>query len=340
MEQTSLESVALGGGVPQASPLPDSDATPAPLATSHRFRFHGTGNSLFLLILKNVLLTLVTLGIYAAWAKTAQRKFLWQNTEFHGQRFLWRGTGRELFVGYLKVGGCYALFLLVPVLVRQVSAGAAVAVQALFGLGLLLLIPFAIYWSRAYLLSRTSWRGVSFALQPGARPFARAFIGGYLLTLLTLGLYAPIWLNRMHAVSINRTSFGNAPFRYDGKDSEVWKLTLKGWLLSLCTLGVYYFWHVAALTRYRLEHTWFGGARARSSLRGGTVLRLTLIYVLGTTLSLGLAFPWIACYSLGQMLETLSFEGEIDFARIGKAEATGDAVGDGLAEAMDLGLAL
>ena len=330
----SLDPAALGNA------FPSTDGAARGPATSHRFRFHGTGNSLFLLILKNLLLTMLTCGIYAAWAKTQQRKFMWQNTEFHGQRFLYRGTGEELFVGYIKVAACYAVFILVPTLIRQFSPEAAIAVQVVFGLGLLFLIPFAIYWSRAYLLSRTSWRGVSFALQPGAKPFAKVFLGGYLLTLLTLGVYAPVWMNRMHAISINRTSFGNMPFRYDGKDSEVWKLTMKGWLLSICTLGVYYFWYISELTRYQLDHTYLGDARAHSTLRGGALFRIMLVYIFGTTFTLGLAFPWIACYALDQMFETMSFEGDIDFAKIGKAEATGNAMGDGLADAMDLGLSL
>lgn len=332
MEQTSFDAATVGGGSV-------TGATPG-AAASYRFRFHGTGNALFLLILKNLLLTLVTCGIYAAWAKTQRRKFVWQNTEFHGQRFLYRGTGEELFVGYLKVAACYAVFVLVPILIRQFSVNASFVVQGLFGLALLILIPFAVYWSRAYLLSRTSWRGVSFALERGAKPFAKVFLGGYLLTLLTLGLYAPIWMNRMHAISINRTSFGNLPFRYDGKDSEVWKLSIKGWLLSICTLGIYYFWYLSALTRYQLDHTYLGNARARSTLEGGTLFRLTLVYLFGTTLTLGLAFPWIVCYALEQVFSTMSFEGEIDFARVGKAQATGNAMGDGLADAMDLGLSL
>lgn len=332
MQQMSTDAATIGSG---AFP----DATPR-ARTSHRFRFHGTGNSFFLLILKNVLLTLVTLGIYAAWAKTERRKFVWQNTEFHGQRFLYRGTGEELFIGYLKVAAGYAVLILVPSLVQQISPSAGVALQITFGLGLFILIPFAIWWSRAYLLSRTSWRGVSFALAPGAKPFAKAFALGLLLTILTLGLYAPIWANRIHAIAINHTSFGNLPFRYDGKDSEVWKLSIKGWLLSICTLGIYYFWYVAELTRYRLQHTYLGNARAESALGGGKLFRLMLVYFFGTTFTLGLAFPWVVCYALDQVFTTLSFEGEIDFARVGKAEPRGDAVADGLADAMDVGLSL
>src|SRR5688572_4329104 len=74
---------------------------------THNVRYAGTGSGLFLIFFKNLLLTIVTFGIYLPWARTERRKYLWQNLEFGGQRFRWHGTGRELFFGYLKVLGGY-----------------------------------------------------------------------------------------------------------------------------------------------------------------------------------------------------------------------------------------
>lgn len=325
--------------LPLAGSLASTPSRP-PAARRHRLSFHGTGSSLFLLILKNVLLTLVTLGIYAPWAATARRKYVWQNVEFHGQRFIYGGTGLELFIGYLKVLIGYALFFGVPALLRLVSPGLAIAVQLAFALALLALIPFAVYWSRAYLLSRSTWRGIHFSMEPGASSFARTFIVGYLLTIVTLGLYMPVWLNKLRKVSTERSRFGNHAFRYDGDDFEVWVMSMKGLLLSILTLGIYYFWFRAELSRYQLEHTHFGQASGRLELTGGQVLKLTMIYLFGTTFSLGLAFPWLATYVLRSVLERTSFEGHIDFAAITQSEARGNAAADGLADVMDVGLSL
>jgi uncharacterized membrane protein YjgN (DUF898 family) len=311
-----------------------------PPARGYRFAFHGTGGAFFVLILKNLLLTLVTAGLYAAWAKTERRKYLWQNTEFNGQRLVYTGTGPELFVGYLKVAGGYLLFFGLPALLRRFAPGPGGVLQIFLTIALLFLIPFAVYWSRAYLLSRTSWRGVRFSLEPGAKPFAAAFIRGYLLTLMSLGLYAPVWLNQMHKITLDRTRFGNVAFRYEGEDRVVWGKMLRGWFLSVLTLGIYYFWYRADLTRYQLENTYFDDARGSSALEGGELFSLGLIYIFGTTLTFGIAFPWVACHALSNVLARLSLEGNIDFARIAQAPAVGDAVGDGLADAMDLGLSL
>lgn len=329
----NVPSIPLSGSVVSTPSRP-------PAGARHRLAFHGTGSSLFLLILKNVLLTIVTLGIYAPWAATARRKYVWQNVEFHGQRFIYGGTGLELFVGYLKVLVGYALFLGVPALIRLVSTDLAIAVQVTFALGLVALIPFAVYWSRAYLLSRSTWRGIHFSMQPGAGPFARTFIVGYLLTIVTLGLYMPVWLNKLRKITTDRSRFGDHAFRYDGDDFEVWVMSIKGFLLSIVTLGIYYFWFRAELSRYELAHTHFGQASGRLELTGGDVFKLTMSYLFGTTLTLGLAFPWVATYVLRSVLERMSFEGPIDFAAITQSESRGNAAADGLADALDVGLAL
>jgi uncharacterized membrane protein YjgN (DUF898 family) len=328
MEQSNRQHVGFGS----------ESGSGAAVAPSYRLFFHGTGGGLFLLILKNVLFTLLSLGVYAAWAVTNRRKYVWQNVEFHGQRFIYHGTGYELFVGYLKVLLGYALFFGVPVLISSVSPNLGMALRIISLLALLGVIPFAIYWSRAYLLSRTSWRGIRFSMEPGAKLFARTFLVGYLLTIVSLGFYGPIWLNKMRSVSLNRTRFGNQHFRYDGVDSEVWALSMKGFFLSLVTCGIYYFWFLAELSRYEVEHTHFGHATGRLALSAGDVFKFTMIYLFGTTLTLGLAFPWVVTYVMQSVLERTSFVGHIDFATVVQDQAYADAAADGLAHALDVGL--
>jgi uncharacterized membrane protein YjgN (DUF898 family) len=160
--------------------------------------FKGTGLTFFAVVLKNVLLTLLTLGIYLPWAKTERRAYLLQNTEIAGHRLRYHGTGKELLIGYLKVIAGYAAFIGVPAIVGAVAGKPTGAItQVGLALVLLPLVPFAIWGSRRYLLSRTSYRGVRFRLEGSAAAYTTSFIGGYLLTLITLGLYGPIWMNKL-----------------------------------------------------------------------------------------------------------------------------------------------
>ena len=179
------------------------------LAPQHRFSFHGTGGAFFAIVLKNMVLTILTLGIYAPWAKTARRQFLWQNTEVAGHRLRYHGTGRELLIGYIKVALGYALFLGVPLaLSKLVSQTVGTIAQFALLLVIMPLVPFAIWGSRRYLLSRTSWRGIRLHLEGPAGPYVKVFFVGYLLTVVTLGIYAPIWLNQMHRISVDATAVG------------------------------------------------------------------------------------------------------------------------------------
>jgi uncharacterized membrane protein YjgN (DUF898 family) len=83
------------------SPAPEKGSAQASgAAPRHRFAFRGEGLALFTLILKNMVLTLVTLGVYLPWAKTERRKYIWQNIEIVGHCLRYHGTGRELFSSF------------------------------------------------------------------------------------------------------------------------------------------------------------------------------------------------------------------------------------------------
>jgi uncharacterized membrane protein YjgN (DUF898 family) len=316
-------------------------AQASPAQASYRLSYHGEGGAFFLVLLKNILLTIITLGIYAAWAKTARRKYIWSNIELHGQRFVYTGTGQEIFIAYLKVAGVYLLLFGIPAILQvAVSKEAAAIAQVLFGLTIVFLIPFAIYWSRAYLLSRTQWRGIRFGLVEGAGPFAKTFIGGYLLTLVTLGIYGPFWVNNLQRIMVNNTRLGSEPFLYDGVGKELFWISIKGALLTLVTLGIYGFWLRATLQRYYLEHTRFSGARGRSELTGGFLLKIFLLNLVVTTLTLGLAFPWISTYTLREVLQRIWFEGQVDFAGITQRAGLAGAGGEALADALDVGIGI
>jgi len=323
---------------------------PAPSASAqraevHTFAFVGSGAAFFALVIKNMLLSLVTLGIYLPWAKTERRRYLWQNIEIAGHRLRYHGTGKELLIGYLKVIAGYLLFVGIPVLVGKVLGQlAGGVVQVLLFFALMLLIPLAIWGSRRYLLSRTTWRGVRFRLGDGtgrdAKRFARVFLFGYLCTIFSFGLFAPVWLNRMHSILLNATALGTKPFVYRGEDKVAFKMAMKALPLILLTLGVYYFWYLAKLSRYQTENTWFDGARGELEITGTEILQLVLLQILALTFSLGLAFPWVTTYSLRFYLARLRFVGPIQFAQIYQADSQGDASADGLADALDVGIAL
>jgi uncharacterized membrane protein YjgN (DUF898 family) len=84
----------------------DTAITPAPSSNTLRienFAFHGTGSEYFRIWIVNLLLTLVTFGIYSAWAKVRRMRYLHENTELMGARFGYHGDALKILIGRVVV---------------------------------------------------------------------------------------------------------------------------------------------------------------------------------------------------------------------------------------------
>jgi hypothetical protein len=68
------------------------------LPTHSAFRFHGSWQEFARIAFPNLLLTIVTLGIYRFWATTREREYLWGKTDFIDEPLEWTGRGIELFI--------------------------------------------------------------------------------------------------------------------------------------------------------------------------------------------------------------------------------------------------
>ena len=84
------------------------------------FGFSGSWKEFAPIALTNLLLTIVTLGIYRFWAKTRERRYLWSHTRFIDDTLEWTGTGKELFIGFI-MAAVLVLFPLVLLRVRVES---------------------------------------------------------------------------------------------------------------------------------------------------------------------------------------------------------------------------
>src|SRR5450631_3526359 len=66
-----------------------------------RFEFSGTGAEYFRIWVVNLLLTILTLGIYSAWAKVRRLQYFYRNTEMAGSSFDFHGSPTKILVGRL-----------------------------------------------------------------------------------------------------------------------------------------------------------------------------------------------------------------------------------------------
>jgi uncharacterized membrane protein YjgN (DUF898 family) len=181
--------------------------------------FDGPRSALFWLLVRNFLLTIVTIGIYRFWAKTRVRKFFWRNTKLLGEPLEYLGTGGELFVGFLiaivilvPFGALYSLLQFFTIgLDGNISLIVDVIYYAIIGF----LIQFAIYRARRYRLTRTSWRGIRFGLDGSSLRYAIISFGYTLLSFATLSLADPWQRVATIRYFINHARFGNTPLSLD-----------------------------------------------------------------------------------------------------------------------------
>jgi uncharacterized membrane protein YjgN (DUF898 family) len=319
-----------------------AEATDAPSAADgqeRRLFFHGSGASLLGIQIINVFLTLITLGVYHFWGKVRVRSYLFSGSEFDGDRFAYHGTGKELLIGSLKaglvLGALFALMNASPYLPGGAPARIAAFATA-YGL-LLLFIPVAIVGARRYRLSRISWRNIRFSFRGRVADFLKIFAGGGFLTLVTLGLYYPVYATKQHAFLVAHSYFGDRQFAFDGRGQALFGSYLIGLVLLLPTLGLSWLWFLARKQRYLWDHTSFESARFRCTVTGGRLARLYTGNLLLLVLTLGLALAWVRIRNVRFAFAYLTLRGSLDPAAIRQDAQPAAATGDGLESLLDLG---
>lgn len=196
----------------------------------------------------NLLLTLVTAGIYRFWARTRERKYVWAHTAVVGDWFEYAGTGKELFFGFLKalllIGGFFALFLFSGFLAAAVAQNEVQAqlYSGLFSLPVYALLgyfaAFGAFSARRYRMSRTLWRGIRFEQQGSPFTYAKRAVLGLLLCVVTLGLYYPYYAIRLKAYELGNLRFGTLPFRFDGDPRALRRPFLIAWAIGIAYVAL------------------------------------------------------------------------------------------------------
>jgi uncharacterized membrane protein YjgN (DUF898 family) len=122
----------------------------------HEFpiRFTASGSEYFRIWIVNLLLTLVTAGLYSPWAKVRKRRYFYGNTWLGEHAFDFHGEPKKMLRGTLLVGLLFGAY----------SAAGQYSPQA--GMLALLIVAFLapalLRASMRFRLANTSWRGMRF----------------------------------------------------------------------------------------------------------------------------------------------------------------------------------
>jgi len=304
-------------------------------------RYDGRALDLLTIYLRNVVLTLFTVGIYRFWAKTDLLRFTRQHTRFFGGRFDYHASGKEMFINFLKALALLSVLIALVVLLVKLSVqdgreGPLAFVLGFYGFFLLLfcLRPLILVGSMRFRMSRTSWNGVRFGFDGRVSHAYGLYIRDGLLIVLTLGLYACCHHVRVRRFKAEHTLIGGQRFAFHGSALEYLGLSLGGVAISYMTLGLFVPWYIAWLTRFNIDNLSFQNRRFRSTFSGWQILKIAVGGGLATVCTLGLAFPWAVSMFQRAYTDSISYLGEPDLSVLrGTSDPRASALAVGLGEA-------
>ncbi len=340
-------------------------------AVRREFSFTGEGGEYFRIWIVNLLLSIITLGIYSAWAKVRREQYFHRNTVLDGSALEYHGQPLAILKGRLLIVGLLAF--------QQIAGGISPVVAALLSLAFSIALPWIICQAIRFRAWNTSWRGVHLGFTGSFRGMARVYFLNGLLVVVTLGLAAPWWLNRFQRYIFSNLRFGGEPFEAEPPVWDYYKPLLVLAVVFIAGLGLlvgsffatvmhggagaapsatamstfsfmliaFYFvlylvgasYVKARLANALWNHTRVGEHQFHSSYSSRKLFTLTLSNSIAIVLSLGLFLPFAKVRLARYRAQTMALESDSDLdSFVAQQEEQARALGDQAAELLDVDL--
>lgn len=189
--------------------------------------FSGDAKEFFGIWVVNVLLTIVTLGIYAAWAKVRTQQYFYGNTKIEGHAFSYLAQPLQILKGRILA------------VILFVGYSLALQFYPLVGIGILILMVFAMPWvlnqSLRFNLRMSSYRNVRFSFKGN---YGDAFVYWILLPIVsvfTFYLAMPWALKKADEYVYNNINYGDKPLKANLDTGQYYETVL--WIF-VASMGV------------------------------------------------------------------------------------------------------
>ena len=195
-EQTLAATPAEGGSHPDHSAERAPDVAP--------IEFTGRAGEYFGIWLSNTVLSILTAGIYSAWAKVRRSRYFLGNTMVLGDRLEYHATGMTILKGRLIAVAAIAVYFGIGF----VSAFA----QTIVALALVPVYPWIINRATRFNARMTSWRNVRFDWHGTYWGVAKIYLLWPIVAVLTLGALAPVAARASREYLANHYALGRERF--------------------------------------------------------------------------------------------------------------------------------
>lgn len=319
-----------------------------------------------LLELQNFFLSVLTLGLYSAWAKVRRRKYITQHTKLDGHAFDF--VAKPLVI--LRSRILVVAILLATTLTEELHPSLKLAGTVT----MILAFPWAFTASTAFNARQTLYRGHPFVFFGKTKDAYIAFFKAYGISLITLGIGQLVSFQLFSSFVGNNTKLAGRRFSFNQPRRLYYQLALntlgafflafvalliakyvvgsalgiKGsgdelgpevWLdLGFLTVCGAFYVYVAGVIRANLANLFFEGLAlgphtALCDIKPRTLGAMYLTNAAAILGSLGLAIPWayLRCYKYRMSCITVLAQGELvedDAAKLASGDGDTDAIGD------------
>ncbi len=152
----------------------------------------------------NLALTILTLGIYSAWAKVRKQRYFYSSTVLAGSSFGYHGDPIKILKGRIIAAVLFGLYFFSG----RISAYGTLFAVVLVGV----LTPWLVVKSRMFALRVTSWRGLRFDFAEDYGGAYQVLLGWLVLGFISFGLLMPRVSRERYRFIVTRSRFGQTPF--------------------------------------------------------------------------------------------------------------------------------
>src|SRR6185312_13706743 len=200
--------------------MSEGESAGASAATVHKFEFHGQGGEFFRIWIVNIVLTVLTLGIYSAWAKVRTTRYFYGNTFLAEHPFEYHASPVRILIGRLIAVGLLAGYSL--------SAAISPLLVAPWSLLFLFGTPWLIVSSLRFASRNSSYRNVRFNFVGTMGEAASAYILWPIIAFITLFLTYPLARRVRDYFFINNHTYGGRPFHTKMDTGSIYGIYILG----------------------------------------------------------------------------------------------------------------
>lgn len=209
---------------------------------NYPFVFTGTGGEYFRIWIVNIALTIITLGIYSAWAKVRTNRWFYGHTLLDNSPFSYLATPMQILKGRLIAAALLILY--------TITSSFAPLIAALIMLAIMIASPWIIVMALRFAARQSAYRGLKFNFSGRVGEAAIVYLLLPTVSILSLGLALPYTAYRQVRFLASNYVYGSTQATYEGSLKPFWGVYLSALGLLLLPIGIFAY---GAYSAYQLS---------------------------------------------------------------------------------------